>query len=86
MNNRQRAVLLAAVVIVTIMLLFPPWYTMGGHGRTHAFYRGYHFLNAPPGGASRIDYPRYLAAIAFVCFVAALAWLELQDRRTINTG
>jgi hypothetical protein len=85
MNNRQRAVLLAAVVIVTIMLLFPPWYTMGGEDHAKKYCRGYHFLNTPPGGASRIDYPRYLGAIALVCFVAALAWLELQDRRTIST-
>ncbi|MCX5752186.1 MAG: hypothetical protein NTW97_00930 [Candidatus Krumholzibacteria bacterium] len=80
MNNRQRAVLLAAVVFVTIMLLFPPWYTIGGKDDDRTFYRGYHFLNAPPGGASRIDYPRYLSAIALACFVAALAFLELQNR------
>ena len=85
MNNRQRAVLLTAIVIVTIMLLFPPWYTMGGEDRSHKFFRGYKFLDSPPGGTSHIDYPPYLAAIAVVCFVTSLAFFEVQDRREINT-
>jgi hypothetical protein len=78
---RQRAILLAAIALVAIMFLFPPWYTTGGKDRLHRFHRGYHFINNPPGGASRIDYARYLGGIAFVCFVAGLSFFETQDRR-----
>lgn len=85
MNILQRAVLLAAIALVAVMLLFPPWYTTGGEGGAHRFHRGYRFINDPPAGPSRIDYTRYLAGVAFVCFVAALAFFEAQDRRTIST-
>jgi hypothetical protein len=86
MNTRQRAILVAAIALVAILLLFPPWYATGGKDRDHRFYRGYHFINDAPGGASRIDYARSIAAIAFVCFVAALAYFEVQDRRPRGGG
>jgi hypothetical protein len=81
MNKRQRAILAAAIALVAIMLLVPPWYTTGGTDRDRRFYRGYHFINDPPGGATRVDYARHLSGVAFVCFVAALAYFEAQDRR-----
>jgi hypothetical protein len=81
MNMRQRAILVAAIALVAVMLLFPPWYTAGGEDGAHRFHRGYRFINDPPAGRSRIEYTRYLAGIALVCFVAALGFFETQDRR-----
>ena len=43
MNRKQRIVILIGIIIITIMLLIPPWknYRVGGYGGVHV---GYGFL------------------------------------------
>jgi hypothetical protein len=43
MTRAQRFVLLAAVTVAALMLLFPPWESLGGH------YLGHAFITSPPG-------------------------------------
>ncbi len=86
MNKRQTAVLVAAIMIVAWMLLFPPWYSEGSAAFGHKLYRGYRYINAPPPGGARIDYPRYLIPIAVVCFIALLAYLEVQSPKPRRNG
>lgn len=43
MSQAQRRVLIVAVAVAMLMLLFPPWETLGGR------YLGHSAINAPPG-------------------------------------
>ncbi|RJR30488.1 MAG: hypothetical protein C4574_02400 [Candidatus Latescibacterota bacterium] len=79
MNRFGKAILLAAVALVTIMLLYPPWHSRMTTGReTTDIHRGYRFLTSPPPGGGRIDYARYLGAVGVVCALATLALLETR--------
>jgi len=79
MNRFGKAILLAAVALVTIMLLYPPWRSRMTTGReTTDIHRGYCFITSPPPGGGRIDNARYLGAIGVVCIIAALALLETR--------
>lgn len=81
MNRRQQTILIAALVIVAVMLLFPPWHrsTRIG-GREMTFYQGYHYISKPMPGYCRIDVYALLWPIGVVCLLAFLAYFEFQDR------
>jgi hypothetical protein len=79
MNGYQKAIALGAIALVVFLLLYPPWYTAMTTGRQRIdINRGYRFINNPPPGGGRIDYPRYLGAVGAACVIAALAMLETR--------
>jgi hypothetical protein len=80
MNNRQVALLIAAVIVIAIMILFPPWQRSMTQGRhVTVMHQGYHWIGNPMHRYSRIDFRSLLWMIGVACAVAVLAYLELQD-------
>jgi hypothetical protein len=82
MNGRQSAIIGAGVAIITLLLLFPPWYVAGKGSHLGArISRGYHFLFSPPCCDPHIDFARYLVPIGVVCLMTLLAYLEMKETR-----
>lgn len=79
MSTPQRIVLLAGLVIVVLLLLFPPRYHVGeGIDGERRYNRGFRYLGVPDRAPNRIDYVMWLWPIGAVALMAALAWLELR--------
>lgn len=74
MNRRQRATLVAMMVSVALMLLYPPF------ARGPADWRsvGFHFLLAPPRGAS-VDVRLLLTEWLGVLILGGLAYFLFKD-------
>jgi hypothetical protein len=80
MNKRQNMIIDAGLVIVALLLLFPPWYVVSKGSHIHArISRGYHFLFSPPCCSPHIDFVRYIVPIGVVCLMTLLACLEMKE-------
>jgi len=87
MNKRLVALLIAASIVITVMILFPPWQgsvTQEGHATVE--HQGYHWIGSSMRHGSGIDFGSLLWMIGVVCAVALLAYLELQDRHRDRRG
>ena len=70
------------LALVTLLLLFPPWYVVSRGSYVHArISHGYHFLFSPPCCSPHIDFARYIAPIGVVCLMVLLAYLEMREAR-----
>ena len=78
MNFRQKVVLLAAVAVMALMLLFPPFHMVIQEGTYNA---GYGFITggtAYPNNAV-VNVPQLLCQWFVVALATGLAWYLLKD-------
>jgi len=82
MSRGQKTIVAAGLAVVTLLLLFPPWYMMGKGSHLNArISRGYHLSFSPPCCDPHIDFARYLVPVGVVCAMTLLAFLEMKDAR-----
>lgn len=74
-NPKQRRVLIAAVALMVLMLVFPPWALWGANG-AHLF-KGYAPLWHKPDGPAAIEPDLLLLQWAAIALAAGAAWLLL---------
>jgi hypothetical protein len=90
MNKAQKRVVLAAVAVVALMLLFPPWQrTSAGYssiikGASYSppskALAGYGFLFSPPVNAEAVDASRLAVQVGVVAVLAFGACVALSRR------
>lgn len=74
MNDKQKLCLFAGIVVLVLMLLYPPWLHNG-------YYHGYQFLWYTPAleGLFTIDWSRLIIQAVVTALVVAGCLLALND-------
>jgi hypothetical protein len=73
MNGAQKTIVSAIALVLTIMLLFPPFHSVGMHGSVSG--RGFSFILSPPGNTNTVDTMLLLIEIAVCLIVGGLLYL-----------
>lgn len=77
LNRKQRRVIYAALAVLALMLLFPPWEGGSRYGR----FPGYYFFLDPYHAAGhRVDWGRVLLQVLIVAVVTTGAVLKLGEK------
>ena len=80
MNGKQMAILAIGLVIIIVMVLYPPWYDYQKSSDAKKFSLCYHFINSDPGRYALIDFWRLTGSAIAIAVVAALAMLLLRKK------
>lgn len=80
MNGKQMAILAIGLVIIIVMVLFPPWYDYQKSSDAKKYSIGYHFISSDPGRYALIDFWRLTGTAIAIAVVAALAILLLRPK------
>jgi hypothetical protein len=81
-NSKQRIVLLVGGLLLSAMLLFPPWIWRGaspGSGYNQRV-QGYAFIFIPPKDANQIDTTRLFIQFLAVTLALGGVYVYLKDR------
>ena len=79
MNKRQRVVLFVTVLLLGVMLLFPPFHSIQGGVKQYA---GYSFILSPPRAGlfrSTVDAGVLVGQCVVVVMMGAIVCLALKD-------
>ena len=78
MNDKQRAVLILAAIVILAMLLYPPFDQIGYRGQVWGI--GYSWIFKPPYGPTKVDTGLLLIQWIGVLIVGAIAYFFFMDR------
>ncbi len=87
MNNAQARTLIVSLVIVILMVVFPPIIILSSRIRT---YGGYGYILAPhfwgtsgnPNPAPDVDLARFVLQCVFVLAITGIVFIALRDKKT----
>jgi hypothetical protein len=79
MNGKQIAILIIGLIIIIVMVLYPPWYDYQ-KSRNGRYSLGYHYITSRPARWALIDFWRLTGSAIIVVAAASIGMLLVRSK------